>query len=84
MSPTDDRLRRLLDVGRSLVSELDPDAVLNRILQEAREITGARYAALGVLNEERTELARFLTSGVDRPRARRSAPRHGDGACSGC
>ena len=27
----------------------------------ARELTGARYAALGVLNETRTELAEFLT-----------------------
>ena len=34
-------------------------------MQTAREITGARYAALGVLNEQRTELEQFLTSGVD-------------------
>jgi signal transduction histidine kinase len=66
MSTTDiDRARRLLEVGRTLVAELDPEAVLDRILEEAREITGARYAALGVMNEERTELERFLTVGVD-------------------
>ena len=65
MSLTDDTLRRLLDVGRSLVSELDPETVLNRILEEGREITGARYAALGVLNEQRTELERFITVGID-------------------
>jgi signal transduction histidine kinase len=66
MSTTDDdRIRRLLDVGRTLVAELDPEAVLDRILAEAREITGARYAALGVLNEDRAELERFLTVGVD-------------------
>ncbi len=59
------RIRRLLDVGRTLVAELDPEAVLDRILEEAREITGARYAALGVLNEKRTELERFLTVGID-------------------
>ena len=35
------------------------------MLQTAREITGARYAALGILNEQRTELEQFLTSGVD-------------------
>jgi signal transduction histidine kinase len=63
--PDDDRIRRLLDVGRTLIAELDPEAVLDRILEEAREITGARYAALGVLNEERNELERFLTAGVD-------------------
>ena len=61
----DDRVRRLLDVGRTLIAELDPEVVLDRILEEAREITGARYAALGVLNEERSELERFLTAGVD-------------------
>ena len=58
-------LRRLLEVGRGLVSELDSEAVLRRILEEARDITGARYAALGVLNTDRTELERFITSGVD-------------------
>lgn len=63
--PDDDRIRRLLEVGRALVAELDPEAVLDRILEEAREITGARYAALGVMNEGRSELERFLTVGVD-------------------
>ncbi|MBV9310326.1 MAG: GAF domain-containing sensor histidine kinase [Solirubrobacterales bacterium] len=60
-----DRLRQLLHVGRALMAEHDPEAVLDRILAEAREITGARYAALGVLNGRRTELERFLTAGVD-------------------
>ncbi len=58
-------LRRLLDVGRELVTELDLAIVLDRVLQTAREVTGARYAALGILNEQRTELEQFLTSGVD-------------------
>jgi signal transduction histidine kinase len=58
-------IRRLLDVGRSLMTELDQGAVLDRVLETAREITGARYAALGILNEERSELEQFLTSGVD-------------------
>ena len=65
MTPSDQTLRRLLDVGRSLVRELDPDTVLDQILEEARVATDARYAALGVLNEQRTELARFITLGVD-------------------
>lgn len=58
-------IRRLLDVGRELVTELDLDVVLQRVLQTAREITGARYAALGILGEERIELEQFLTSGID-------------------
>src|ERR1700677_2145442 len=58
-------IRRLLDVGRAVMSELDLGVVLDRVLQAGREITGARYAALGILNEERTELEQFLTAGVD-------------------
>jgi len=58
-------LRRLLEVGRAIVSELDPEAVLERVLEEAQAITGARYAALGVLDEERSALERFLTRGID-------------------
>ena len=45
------RIRRLLEVGRLLVSELDPQAVLDQILAVAREVTGARYAALGILDD---------------------------------
>jgi signal transduction histidine kinase len=58
-------IRRLLDVGRAVTTELDQRVVLDRVLEAAREMTGARYAALGVLNEQRTELERFLTAGVD-------------------
>ncbi len=58
-------LSRLLEVGRTLVSDLDMPAILHRVLEAAREITGARYAALGVLSEDRSELAQFLYSGVD-------------------
>jgi signal transduction histidine kinase len=65
IEPEQPWIRRLLDVGRTLMTELDPQTVLDRVLETAREITGARYAALGILNEERTELDRFLTVGVD-------------------
>jgi signal transduction histidine kinase len=61
----DQRLRRLLEVGRSLVSELDLEVVLDRVLEVARELTGARYAALGILDDRRQELERFLTRGID-------------------
>src|SRR5205085_12542939 len=59
------RLGRLIEVGRSLVSELDHDGVLDRVLATARELTGARYAALGILDEDRRELEQFITRGVD-------------------
>jgi signal transduction histidine kinase len=72
MSPVVDPLRmsRLLDAGRALVAELDPQAVLRRTLAAAREVTGARYAALAVLNDQRTELEQFLTLGIDEPTRR--------------
>ena len=59
------RLRRLLEVGRSLLAELDPEAVLDRLLDVAQELTGARYAAIGVLDDRREQLERFLTRGID-------------------
>jgi signal transduction histidine kinase len=59
------RLRRLLKVGRSLVSELDVESVLEAVLEAARDLTGARYAALGVLNDRGDGLERFLTLGID-------------------
>ena len=82
-SPEEPWIRRLLDVGRELVTELDLGVVLDRVLQTAREITGARYAALGILNEQRTELEQFLTSGRRRadPSARSAICRAGVG-CS--
>jgi signal transduction histidine kinase len=58
-------IRHLLDVGRTLTKELDQRVVLDRVLETAREITGARYAALGILNGQRSELEQFLTLGVD-------------------
>jgi signal transduction histidine kinase len=60
-----ERLRRLLAAGRSLVADLDLESVLDSVLEIAREVTGARYAALGVLDEDRSELERFLTVGID-------------------
>ncbi len=59
------RLRELIDVGRSLVAELDPEVVFQQVLEVACQLTGARYAALGVLDEERRELERFITHGID-------------------
>ncbi len=59
------RLRELIEVGRSLVAELDPEVIFRRLLEVACELTGARYAALGVLDEDRHELERFITHGID-------------------
>lgn len=59
------RLRRLIQVGRTLVSQLDLETVLGRVLEAARDLTGARYAALGILDADRERLERFITVGID-------------------
>ncbi|HET9593401.1 MAG TPA: GAF domain-containing sensor histidine kinase [Solirubrobacterales bacterium] len=61
----EERFRRLIDVGSNLLSELDLEAVLQSVVEAARELTGARYAALGVLDPERRELERFINVGID-------------------
>jgi signal transduction histidine kinase len=62
---SDDDLRKLLEVGRALVAELDVEAVLHRVLETARDLTGAQYAALGILDEPKKELERFVFVGID-------------------
>jgi signal transduction histidine kinase len=59
-----ERLSRLLEAGRGLMSELQLESVLDRLLEIAKELTGAQYAALGVLDSNRVELARFITRGI--------------------
>jgi signal transduction histidine kinase len=48
-----------------VISELDLEVLLQRVLAIACEVTEARYAAVGVLDEDRRQLERFLTRGVD-------------------
>ena len=70
-APTDqpteqqDRLRVLVEAGISLASELSLDALLQRIVETAAELTNARYAALGVVHPSGRGLERFLTTGID-------------------
>jgi signal transduction histidine kinase len=60
-----DRLKVLVNAGIALSSELSLDALLQRIVETAAEITGARYAALGVIDKSGQTLERFLTTGID-------------------
>jgi len=68
------QLERLLEVGRGLVSKHDPEVVLQGVLEAARELTGARYAALGILDDDKRELARFIFVGIDEELRRRIGP----------
>ena len=60
-----DRLRVLVDAGIALSSELSLDVLLQRTVETAAELTGARYAALGVIDKTGQALERFLTTGID-------------------
>ena len=60
----DERARGLLEVASGVLGELDLEVVIDRLLESARELTGARYAALGILNASRTELERLVTAGI--------------------
>ena len=61
----DQSVRGVLSVARSVLDQLDLEVVLERVLQAARDLTGARYAALAVLDDSREQLARFLTLGIE-------------------
>src|SRR5215216_738620 len=58
------RLRQLLIANRSIVQELSLPAVLRRIVDTAKDVSGAKYAALGVIGNDGF-LERFLHVGME-------------------
>lgn len=60
-----ERTSRLIESGLVIGSGLDLDSVLRRLVESARRVVGARYAALGILTESGDGLARFIWSGID-------------------
>ena len=60
-----ERLRAVLDAAIAVSSELSLEAVLQRIVEAAASLTGAQYAALGVINPSRQGLERFVVTGLD-------------------
>jgi signal transduction histidine kinase len=65
VTPSQNRLRALFEASVVITSELSLDALLQRLVETAAEITGARYAALGVIDRSGSQLERFLTTGID-------------------
>jgi signal transduction histidine kinase/DNA-binding response OmpR family regulator len=63
------RLSRLIDLGQRLAAERDPERVLERFCDAAREILGARFATVGILEDDGGALRHFFTSGFDRATA---------------
>ncbi|OSC72993.1 histidine kinase [Streptomyces sp. 4F] len=65
------RVPKLLDAMRSVGSGLELHSTLNRICETAADLANARYAAIGVIDEDGYGLAEFVHHGVDGPTARR-------------
>jgi len=75
------QLRPLFERVLVLVRAQDLDELLEGAASAAKELTKARYAAVGVWQrEDPSRLARFVTAGIDEPTARRiGAPPRGRG-----
>ena len=58
------RMELLLRSNRAIVSELSLPTVLRLIVEAARDLVGARYAALGVIGEDGL-LEQFVHAGMD-------------------
>lgn len=66
MDNQDGRWAKVVEAAVAVTSELDLESLLRRITSQARELTGARYAALGVLGSRPEDgLVEFLTEGID-------------------
>jgi hypothetical protein len=63
MAGIHERYERLLETGLALAAELSLPAALQRIVELAAELTGARYGALGVLGRDGV-ITEFITTGV--------------------
>jgi signal transduction histidine kinase len=59
-----ERLRALLDAVVAIGADLDLRSTLQRIVEAACRLVGARYGALGVIGSDRM-LVEFITHGVD-------------------
>jgi signal transduction histidine kinase len=59
-----EKLRRLMGAVLMITADIELNELLGHFVEEACALVGARYGALGVLNESRTALERFLTVGL--------------------
>ncbi len=58
-------LRRVLEATLLIEADIDLAALLRHVVEEARSMTGARYGALGVLSDDRTQFSEFITVGLE-------------------
>jgi two-component system, NarL family, sensor histidine kinase DevS len=63
--PSDPRMARLVDLGLHLAGEPDLGRLLPALVDNARDLFDARYAAIGVLDPSGTTIEKFQVSGMD-------------------
>jgi signal transduction histidine kinase len=72
---TQERMRGLVSAVVSIAEDLTLEAVLDRVVNSARELVGAKYAALGVLAPDGKVLSHFVTVGMDAETVEKIGPR---------
>jgi len=78
------KLRRVLEAVLLIERDLELPALLSHVIEEACSMTGARYGALGVLNDDKTALEEFVTIGIEPDQGPRSARYRQGKACWDC
>jgi len=75
-----DQLTALHSAGIALTTELDLEAVLQKVVELSKDLVGARYGALGVLDEDGKYIQEFITAGITpEQRAALGVPPRGHG-----
>jgi len=69
------KLRRLMQAVLMMEADLELPVLLTHLVEEARDLVGARYGALGVLNEQGTALEEFITVGLSDTQEEAVGPR---------
>jgi PAS domain S-box-containing protein len=59
------RLRALINIGLELEAERDIDTLLNRLCTSARDLFGATYVTLGIVDRDRGTIDQIVACGAD-------------------
>jgi PAS domain S-box-containing protein len=65
LKTANERLRALINIGLELASERDSDRLLQRVCVAARDLFGATYVTLGILDRNDRTVQRFVSCGAD-------------------
>jgi signal transduction histidine kinase len=74
------QIEALHEAALALTTELDLQAVLQKMVDISRKLLHSKYGALGVIDQGTNQIVQFITSGIDpEQRARIGAPPKGHG-----